>query len=233
VILLAWDTATPFTAVALMKDGVLLSQDNQPGKAHSRTLLPSIDRLLKDNQVEKKDLDAIAVGVGPGSFTGIRVGMSLAKTIAFSFDLQLIGTSTLLALAQNGLTQNVKRICPTLDAVKNEVFCTSYRLQAGQLIALQEEAARSPKAWAEELAQSDESCLLIGDGAKRYQDVFAERMGPMAIIPNEAWLHQIKGESVGRLAIERIEKQQTDNPHSLEPNYCRLSEAEIMRSKRI
>ncbi|MBW1870999.1 MAG: tRNA (adenosine(37)-N6)-threonylcarbamoyltransferase complex dimerization subunit type 1 TsaB, partial [Deltaproteobacteria bacterium] len=105
MIILALDTATPVTSVALLDDNQLLGQVSEPSKNHSRTLLIAIDRLVSQLGLARHDLGAIAVGLGPGSFTGIRVGLTLAKSLSFALRIPLAGVSTLRALAENGKSQ--------------------------------------------------------------------------------------------------------------------------------
>lgn len=227
MILLALDTATPVTAVALLDDDKLLGQARQPAKNHSVTLLPAVDRLLSENSVSRDRLGAVAAGVGPGSFTGVRVGLTLAKSLAFALGIDLVGVSTLEALAQNGRGGEGDWICPCLDALKKEVYGAKYRMDG---TCEEEAAAHDPREWAERLAGAGGRCLLLGTGVIRYRDIFEDVLGEKAVIQEEK--HQISAAEVGLLGLVRLKNGDKDDPRTLEPMYCRLSEAELMRLKK-
>jgi len=233
VIILALDTATPVTSVALLDDNQFLGQVSEPSKNHSRTLLIAIDRLVSQLGLARHDLGAIAVGLGPGSFTGIRVGLTLAKSLSFALRIPLAGVSTLRALAENGKSQGAEWICPALDALRNEVYSACYLERQGSLSVVQAEAAREPHDWALELSASGKKCLLLGSGVKRYPEIFEDQLGNSAIVVPEERLHVISAVAIGFLAREKLQLGASDDPHKLEPMYCRLSEAELVRNSKM
>ena len=227
MIVLALDTATPVTAVALLEDDKVLGQARQPAKNHSVTLLPAMDELLQKNKIDRKDLTGIVAGIGPGSFTGVRVGLTLAKSLAFALGIDLVGVSTLEALAQNGRGGEADWVCPCLDALKKEIYGARYKTDGS---CEEEAAAHDPRQWAESLAGVGGRCLLLGTGVLRYRDIFEDVLGEKALIQEEK--HQISAAEVGLLGLERLRRGENDDPRSLEPVYCRLSEAELMRDKK-
>ena len=229
MILLALDTATPVTAVALLEDQKVLGEAFQPAKSHSVTLLPSVDRLMQENRIARRDLTALAAGIGPGSFTGVRVGLTLAKSVAFALKIDLVGVSTLQALARNGRRGEAEWICPCLDALKKEIYGARYRVDGTREEA---EAAHAPRGWAQQLSKTGGRCLLLGTGVMRYRDVFVEVLGECAIIPDEEERHRVSAAEVGLLGFERLRRGERDDPRTLEPMYCRLSEAELAKIKR-
>ena len=229
MILLALDTATPVTTVALLEDDKVLGREYQPAKNHSVTLLPAIDRLLADNSVSRDSLGAVAAGVGPGSFTGVRVGLTLAKTLAFALKIELVGVSTLEALAYNGRGEEADWICPCLDALKKEVYGARYRTDG---TCEESEDAHDPRQWAEQLLKTGGNCMLLGTGVSRYRDTFVEVLGERAVMPAEEELHRVSAVAVGLLGLERLRRGEQDDPRTLEPMYCRLSEAELARMKK-
>jgi tRNA threonylcarbamoyladenosine biosynthesis protein TsaB len=226
MILLALDTATPVTAVALLEDDKVLGQAYQPAKNHSVTLLPALDELLQKHNIGRKDLGGIVAGIGPGSFTGVRVGLTLAKSLAFALDIDLVGVSTLEALAQNGRGGEGDWICPCLDALKKEGYGAKYRTDG---TCEQEASAHDPRRWAEDLADGGGRCLLMGTGVLRYREIFVEVLGERAIISDQDGDHRISAGEVGLLGLERLRRGEKDDPRTLEPMYCRLSEAELSR----
>jgi tRNA threonylcarbamoyladenosine biosynthesis protein TsaB len=228
MILLALDTATPVTAVALMEDDKVLGRTYQPAKNHSVTLLPAVDRLLADSSLSRDSLGAVAAGVGPGSFTGVRVGLTLAKSLAFALGIDLVGVSTLQALAYNGRGGEADWICPTLDALKKEVYGARYKMDGSREEA---EAAHDPRKWAVHLEETGGRCLLLGTGTSRYRDIFVEILGDRAVITEQEDLHRVDAVAVGLLGLQRLRKGERDDPRTLEPMYCRLSEAELARIK--
>lgn len=229
MILLALDTATPVTAVALLDEEKLLGESYQPARNHSVTLLPAVEHLLSENSISRDRLGAVAVGVGPGSFTGLRVGLALAKTMSFALKIDLAGVSTLGALSRNAREGEADWICPCLDALKKEVYGARYRPDG----ALEEpEAAHDPREWAGHLAGTGGRCLLLGTGALRYREVFSEVLGDRAMIPDDEHRHRISAAAVGLLGLERLRRGEHDDPRTLEPVYCRLSEAELSRIRK-
>jgi len=203
MILLALDTATPVTAVALLKDDKVLGQEFRPAKNHSVTLLPAVDRLMQANSIARGDLGAVLAGIGPGSFTGVRVGLTLAKTMAFALKIDLAGVSTLEALAYNGRGGEADWICPCLDALKQEIYGARYRMDGTREEA---EDANDPRRWAEQLAEIGGRCLLLGTGVLRYREIFAEVLGERAVIPDREEVHQISAASVGLLGLECLRR---------------------------
>lgn len=223
--------------MALLDAGEVLAEHDEPSRNHSRTLLPAIDRLLRRQGLGPADLEAVAVGIGPGSFTGVRVGLALAKTIAFGLGIPPVGVSTLRALADNARMDERfdadLRVCPALDALKAEIYCAGYDQDPRGLETFEQEAARDPRSWAERLAMGDSKCLLLGTGVGRYRDVFTGVLGERAVIPDDERLHRVRAAAVGALALERLQRGLFDDPRTLEPNYCRLSEAELARGKQV
>jgi tRNA threonylcarbamoyladenosine biosynthesis protein TsaB len=230
--LLALDTATSVTAVALLEDRRVLSDTTEPSRSHSKTLLPAIERLLEAHSLSRSALEALAVGIGPGSFTGVRIGLTLAKTLAYAMKLPLVGVGTLRALAENGRGSGAERIVPVLDTVKGEVFGAVFQAGQGALAVLSAEAARDPLVFAQELAASSESCLLLGSGALRHRAVFEEALGERARFPEDDAAHLLRASATGMLGLERLLRGERDDARTLEPLYCRLSDAEIYGQKK-
>ncbi|HUU03045.1 MAG TPA: tRNA (adenosine(37)-N6)-threonylcarbamoyltransferase complex dimerization subunit type 1 TsaB [Myxococcota bacterium] len=227
MLILAIDTATRVTAVALLKNGELLAESAERSRNHSPRLFITIERLLAANRLSPGDLRAVAVGQGPGSFTGIRVGLTLAKTLAYALDIPLLGISTLMALAENGHEEKGPLICPALDALKGEVFSAGFRISCDGLVMSHKEAARDPAAWAAELACLKKPCLILGSAVARYREVFEGALGKLALFPCNESSHEVRAQAIGKLAMARLAQGETDDPRTLEPHYCRLSEAEL------
>jgi tRNA threonylcarbamoyladenosine biosynthesis protein TsaB len=234
VIVLGFDTATPATAVGLrLADGTTLQAHDIPGDGerpgHATRLLPLAEELLAQAGIDWGSPRRIAVGVGPGTFTGLRVGVATARGLAQSLAIDLVGVSSLHALAHRALGAPERllsdgappegppvSVLAAIDARRGEVFAGGWS-SAGQLFA--------PRALAPEgigdLLSHEESWLAIGDGAVRYRSHFAD-LG--AEVPSaDSTLHRISGAAVCELALH-IEPPA---PAAILPDYLRRPDAEI------
>jgi tRNA threonylcarbamoyladenosine biosynthesis protein TsaB len=235
--ILAFDTATRATAVALsLGDSIVEARDDPPPGArprHAAALLPLADRLLARAEIGIGDLDRIAVGVGPGTFTGLRIGVATARAMARAAVVPLIGVSTLQSLALNALAlpelPSFESVAAVLDARRGEAFAAAWRrgdleadvagLAESALIA---PAALPPEALAERLLMLG-STLALGEGAVEFRLVL-ERSG--ATVPDGgSGLHLVTAVNHCRIA-RHLEPSDPDDVH---PQYLRLPDAEIAR----
>jgi tRNA threonylcarbamoyladenosine biosynthesis protein TsaB len=224
--LLALDTATPISAVALLEADRVVVADGRPGGRHSRALLELIAASLDAAGWPANSIEAVAVGLGPGSFTGVRIGLTVAKTLAFVRCLPLVGVCSLEALALNAAGAD-GRVCPALDALKGEVFAACYDVARLPPRVLSPPAARQPDDWAAELATAGEPCTLLGSGLERYRERFAAALGDRLRLPDEEAAHRLSAARIGELARDRLRSGAVADALRLEPLYCRLSEAEL------
>jgi len=215
--ILAFDTATTATTVALA-DGetVLERRDDPPPGArprHTSRLMPLIAELLEHAGWSWQQLDRVAVGIGPGTFTGLRIGVATARALAQARGLELVGVSTLESLSLNS---DGGTVCAVLDARRREVFAAAWR-QRRQLL---QAATFDPAALAERLGPDT---LAIGDGAVAFRSVF-ERSG--ARIPDDGSdLHRVTAVNHCRLGL----LADPSDPDAVRPEYLRLPDAEIAR----
>lgn len=226
-IILAVDTATSCTSVALtagdVHSGELLASLTLNSKVtHSRRLLSALDWLLVESDVALTDVDGLAVGLGPGSFTGLRIAMATVKGLAVAADKPLLGVSTLDALALRCTGE--KRVCVLLDARKKEVYTAWYapdeygvQRRQGNIRAL------APERLAEEIS---EPVLMVGDGLFAYGSFLQERLGPFLTMAPLS-LHYPSGGSIGFLCCEKLLKEETLDMDSAVPLYIRASDAEL------
>lgn len=214
---LAFDTATAATTVALA-DGetVLERRDDPPAGSrprHTLRLMPLIAQLLEEAAWDWDQLDRIAVGVGPGTFTGLRIGIATARALAQARGLELVGVSTLESLSLNSDADNV---CAVLDARRGEVFAAAWKQRRRVLAA----AAFDPAALSEQLTPE---MLAIGDGAVAFRHVL-ERSG--ALIPDGGSdLHRVTAVNHCRLGL----LAGPSGPDAVRPEYLRLPDAELAR----
>ena len=173
MLILAFESTAKAASCALVKDGKLISQFSQcSGLTHSRTLLPMGEDMLKNAELKLADVDLLAVAHGPGSFTGVRIGVSMVKGLAWAGDKPCVGVSTLEAMAWHGLAAG-GLICPVMDARRNQVYNALFRIENGQPVRLTEDRPIALKDLAEELKAMGERVFLVGDG----ESAHAGRLG--------------------------------------------------------
>ncbi|HEX8953917.1 MAG TPA: tRNA (adenosine(37)-N6)-threonylcarbamoyltransferase complex dimerization subunit type 1 TsaB, partial [Polyangia bacterium] len=165
--MLALDTATLHAGAALWRDGALVAERRRVVTTHSEALLQMIDELFVEASVAPTDVDAIACGAGPGSFTGLRIGLSTAKGLCFALGKPLVMVSSLAALAARAPDG---RVCATLDAFKGEVYAGLFDVRGGVPVRDGDEAALPP---AKLLLQLDGVDYVVGSGAQKYRELAA------------------------------------------------------------
>ena len=167
MLILALESSAKAASVALCRDGALIAQTVQcSGLTHSRTLLPMAEDLLKNAGVSLSDVDEIAVAHGPGSFTGVRIGVSAAKGLAWGAQKPAVGVSTLEAMAWHGLAAGEGAlVCPVMDARRNQVYNALFEIRGGKPERLCEDRAISLDVLCAELGKMKKCAFLVGDGA--------------------------------------------------------------------
>ena len=165
MLILAFESTAKAASAALVRDGRLVSQYSQcSGLTHSRTLLPMGEDMLKNAELSLKDVDLIAVAHGPGSFTGVRIGVSMVKGLAWAGDKPCVGVSTLEAMAWHGLAAG-GLVCPVMDARRSQVYSALFEIREGRPVRLTEDRPLSLDELAQALTRQGRSAFLIGDGA--------------------------------------------------------------------
>ena len=222
--LLALDSSTMTGSLALLKEReVLCEVIFKVNDSYSQSLLPLIDQMLKSYQVELTDLVAIAVALGPGSFTALRIGLATVKGLAMSAHLPVIGVPSLDALAWNLPYANYL-VCPVIDARKKEVYTCLYRFDAlkGDMNRLLEYQVLIPGKLIEHLR---EDVIFFGNGLKLYEEFFRQSLGPRAhFAPPSS--HLPRASNVAALAYKRWSQGESDDISKLKPIYVRRSQAE-------
>jgi tRNA threonylcarbamoyladenosine biosynthesis protein TsaB len=216
------DTATSVFSSALTDDETVIAEFcGDAGPATSAKIPGQIQALLKAADLDIGEIDAFAVTVGPGSFTGVRVGIALVKGLAYSTGKPVIPLSSLELLALNEKNSAIP-VCALFDARRGEVYTATYSFIGGAKL-IRPEMAIGP---AELLDQLDGDLLFIGDGAVRYRGLIVERFGKRAFFADEQ-LNQPKASAGALLALSRFQSGQTVSSFELAPRYLRLSEAEL------
>ena len=226
--ILAADTSTMSGSLALLDDEKLTAELTlRSGKTHNRRLLKSIDSLLLEAGWDLKTIDAFAVASGPGSFTGLRIGMTTMKVLAWTTGKLYAAISSLDALALP-FCLSANPICALLDARKSEVYCALYRPdgKGGLKIELQYSAMSPSRLAAVLISRFSEPVIFCGDGWTAYRNTLGKKLGDLVLEP-PSYFHIIRAASIGELARRRFAKGESDDPGSSAPLYLRPSEAEI------
>jgi tRNA threonylcarbamoyladenosine biosynthesis protein TsaB len=210
--------------VGVVRDGATLAEGVcRESRSHSASLPALVDGVLEDAGLRIEDVEAVAVSIGPGSFTGLRVGLALAKGIAFAGGLPLVGVPTLEALAHVADAAVGETICAALDARKREVYAALFAAEASGPRRLTPDLALTPEELAARLAPP---CVLLGDAGAVYGEVLGTRA---AIRPFAT--HHPRGDVVARLGLARLAAGDAAHAATLEPVYVRAPDAELPKPR--
>jgi len=218
------DTSTSCGAVGLIDDEQVLSDTllNIP-VTHSERLLGAIEFSLREARCSIEDVEGWAISLGPGSFTGLRIGVSTVKGLAFATGKPVAGMGTLDVLASQ-VSPTPYLICPILDARKKEVYSAFYRYgEGGVLLRQSEDQVLRPE---DLVKRINEQTILIGDGVRTYRDLLLRSLPSLAILP-AAPLHIPHGSMVAKLGFQLLKKGDHLNVSTFSPIYIRTSEAEV------
>ncbi len=247
---LAVESATPAAGVALINEHRIIAEkivNNQ--QTHSQNLLPMIDETLQEGGLRIKDIDLLTVSLGPGSFTGLRIGFSLMKTLAQVNDIPLTGISTLDVIAGQISGQLLKYneqditersfedikdsnslICPVLNARRNEVYAAYYTSADRQLRQISDYRAVAPEKLARGLSASARPIIFAGDGLEQYRELFKEILGELFMEADySCWLP--RPSVAARLGLQKYIMQGSEDLNSFLPLYLRDSDAKIPNAK--
>lgn len=245
---LALDTSTACLALAVMENERVLHTIKASGERnHSVHLLPLIQKGLKEAGVNPSDLHGVAVGVGPGSYTGTRIAITAAKTLAWAWDIPVVGISSLQALAWSGLgesprvqeSRGISWVIPLIDARRAQAYTALFVAEGSAMpIRKKEDAIRLMQNWVDELEQLlqetsaedwPDSVWFVGEiqnlteAAERLRSLLGDKLHLAAC--------DMEGQPVGQLGAYRLLRGEQDDLHSLVPNYTQLAEAEKLLRK--
>jgi len=221
--ILAVDTATTSCSVAILDQTSLMAEftlDRE--ETHSKHLMDMVNTALGMSGLNISDMDGFAVTRGPGSFTGLRIGISTIKGLAAASGRPIVGVSSLEALAYQ-VSFSPDLICPLLDARRGEVYYSRYRFINGQLERQIKERVTHPD---KAVADLNEACLFVGNGALLHQKMLLEKLGNFASF---APVNQntIRASTVAYLSMAKFESDDTDDIEKFQPHYIRKSDAEL------
>ena len=230
MLILAFETSAKAASVALLDEKKLLGESYQnTGLTHSQTLMVMAEDLLKQCGKTVADVTAVAVAEGPGSFTGVRIGVAAAKGFAWGRDIPCYGVSTLEAMAQSlGIWQGY--ICPCMDARRSQVYNALFYVNHGKIERVQPDRAIALADLGEEIKNLSEPIFLVGDGAVLCYNTLMKSV-PNLVLPPEHRQHQ-RAVGVALLAAKKQAAGEPGDGNALTPNYLRLSQAERERMEK-
>ena len=231
MLILAFETSAKSCSAAIHDGKSLLAESYQnSGLTHSQTLMVMAEDLLKVCGKSAADVTHLAAAAGPGSFTGIRIGVSAAKGFAWGAEKPVYGVSTLESMAL-GLGVWSGYVCCCMDARRNQVYNAIFLVEQGKLTRISEDRAIALSDLKEELAHLDGPICLVGDGAALAHKTLSQDI-PELILPPEHRQHQRAG-GVALAALVAMERGENADGAALQPNYLRLSQAERERMEKL
>lgn len=222
--ILSLDSATECATVAIIDNDKILGETIvNYKKQHSVIMMPMIDNLLKSCSLSVSDIDGFVVSSGPGSFTGLRIGMSTIKGLVQATKKPFVTINSLDGLANNLFnTQGI--ICPIIDALRGNVYTNFYRFKNNSLVALNEPQLLSMEEVIKKCSDFNESITFIGDGTLKFKDNILNSLTKAFIAPSH--LNVTKASSIGYLGYLRLVNNEGDNVLNSSPLYLRLCQAE-------
>ena len=227
--ILSLDTSAEVCTAAVCEGTSLIAEMTvNTGNTHSQTLLPVIEQILKISEVTLDEIDLYACSTGPGSFTGVRIGVATLKGMAYGKNKPCVSVSTLDALAYNLIGYN-GIICPVMNARRNQVYNALYRCKDGELTRLCADRAISIVELDDELSQYDEPIYLCGDGYSITENGFSKTK--VQTVPQKLRLQS--GYSVACCAYKKYDMGEVLNDKEIAPIYLRPSQAERERNEKL
>jgi len=211
--ILSIDTSTKYLSAAITEDArPIASVSEKDELKHSAMLIPTIDKLLKKCHLKLKNISAIALSIGPGSFTGLRIGVATCKGINLALGTPIVAVPTLDAIAYNFINEETELLCPLIDAKKNKIYSSFYGVNGNILHRLSHYMLTDVDSMVKNI---DRPTLVFGDAVKLYGDYL--RKNTLLKISTTEW--HPKAETVAKLGLEKAKKRQFVNPDKLAPMY--------------
>ena len=224
------ETSSLVSSVALMDEHNLIGELTiQAGLTHSEQLVHHIDMLLRASQVERNELKGIVVSIGPGSFTGLRIGMGTAKAMAYALQIPLYGVMTMDSLAHN-VSYTDHTICTVIDAQKKHVYAGIYQYEDHELVCKEEPFVIPASDLLDRFRANDDKVLFLGDGIKRIEKLLEEKDTNLTILDISQRIP--KASSLLLAGRKLIDTNEVSDPMDMVPYYIRRSEAEVLWEER-
>lgn len=229
--ILAFETSAKAASVALLEEDRLLGEYYMNcGQTHSRTLMQMVQELLDNCGLTPADVTAVACAAGPGSFTGVRIGVAAAKGFAWGRELPCVGVSTLEGMAQQAAIFD-GLICCAMDARREQVYNALFSCEGGRLTRLTKDRAISLEELEQELKKHEKMKIMVGDGAQLCYNTCSEHVPGCILAPEQIVMQRASG--IALCARRQLLTGAAFDGAALEPNYLRLSQAERERSERM
>ncbi len=223
--ILAIDTSGENCSCSIMDDTKVIADYNlSTGTTHSETLLPMIDEMFRFSHLSLEDMDVLACSIGPGSFTGLRIGISTIKGFALSLNKPVVAVPTLLSLAQN-VSSFEGLICAVLDAKNDNVYAGIYTAKSGILNKQGDYQTGTIDDLINTLQELSQKVIFVGDGSISFKEKIIENLGENAYFAPLHLTHQLST-SVAKIALEKAKNNEFDTADSLMPLYLKKSQAE-------
>ena len=220
--ILAVDTSTSTCTVGIANaDGVLAEFVDSNGQTHARHLMGMIHSSIAASGIPIQEIDGFAVVTGPGTFTGLRIGISTVKGLAYALSRPAVGVTSLAALAAQA-DLPTKLVCPVMDARRSEVYYGLYESEGGDVSQVGMHHVAPPSELTKDIRSS---CQFIGNGARLYRETFVAALGTLARFSRPCQ-DTIRAETIARLALEQFQKNETQKLSVVAPYYIRKSDAE-------
>ncbi|MDE7157013.1 MAG: tRNA (adenosine(37)-N6)-threonylcarbamoyltransferase complex dimerization subunit type 1 TsaB [Lachnospiraceae bacterium] len=229
--ILAIESSSLVASVALAdEDRVIAEYTTNQKKTHSQTLLPMIEEIFRITDADKKEIDAIAVSAGPGSFTGLRIGSATAKGLGLAWNKPLISVPTVEGLAYN-IQFTDRYICPIMDARRNQVYTGIFENTNGRQTTVMEQCAIAVEELVAILNEKGRPVIFLGDGTPVYREVLDEKLSvEHGYAPVN--MNRQRASSVAALGMIYYREGRTESSDCHVPNYLRMSQAERERMNR-
>lgn len=235
--ILALDSSGLVASVSVVSDGpadeeMIAEYTVNYKKTHSQTLLPMLDEIAGMTELDLKEIDAVAVASGPGSFTGLRIGSATAKGLGLALHKPIVEIPTLEGLACN-LWGVEGIVCPIMDARRGQVYTGIYRFENDRLVVLKDQMAVSIEELGEMLREYEEKVTFLGDGVPVFKEALLERILPgrnISFAP--AHMNRQRAGAVGTLALRYYKEGKYVEAAAHQPDYLRMSQAERERKER-
>ena len=229
--ILAVDTSATAASVAIAEENKLIGEFSiNTALTHSQTLMPMVDELLNNTGLSVNDIDAVAVNAGPGSFTGVRIGVAAVKGIAFPKNLPCVSVSTLESMAYNMLGNDCI-VCSVMDARCSQVYNALFRVKGCTVTRMTDDRALSLTDLKNELRNINEKVVLVGDGAVLCSKFLGEELENIMLAPFNNRIQTAS--SVAYAAFEKINNGETVKADELMPVYLRLPQAQRELNKKL
>lgn len=214
------DTTSQSGSVSLIDKNKILGECLlNVGPRHSENVVSSLEWLLETLEIQKSEIDAVAVSIGPGSFTSVRVGVTIAKSLAYSMDIMIAGVSSLEALAMN-VPDSGLNICSILDAKRSEVYSAIYRYSNNRLECIRDEKVESVGTLLEHIK---ETTVFVGDGSIMYREELLKNGNSVLVSDN---FNIVRSSNCALLGSIKLSEGKSDDVMGLVPNYLRKTDVE-------